>query len=368
MNTGEEQIRTVVAQQAGEWFIANQAGPLDQAGRTTFVAWLKASPIHVEEYLGVAVVARDLRLAADDPAVSLESLLEQARADKEQNVTWLAPSTPTTRRYPDQAWPSRRWSVAAAAACVTLVVAASVLWWAHDGDLLGLPRSYETGHGEQSVRQLPDGSTLFMNTDSAVTVRYSDRQRLVELHRGQALFDAAHDAAQPFRVAAGLVQATAIGTRFDVYRKADSTVVTVAEGKVAVGVLPAGGQADDGRGPRAVQSVGAGFQLRIDAGPVPDQPVAVDLNRSLAWLQHRIVFDHEPLGNVADEFNRYGQIRFEIDDAGLRALPITGVFDAYDTESFARFLSTLDGVVVERSATRIRVRLVEPSPPVPPAG
>ena len=57
----EEQIRDAIAEQAGEWFVANQTGPLDQQGRTDFVAWLRTSPVHVEEYLGVALIARDLR-------------------------------------------------------------------------------------------------------------------------------------------------------------------------------------------------------------------------------------------------------------------------------------------------------------------
>ena len=67
MTPSEEQVRAAVAQQAGTWFIANQSGSLEQAERADFMAWLKASPIHVEEYLGVALVAHDLPAAADDP-------------------------------------------------------------------------------------------------------------------------------------------------------------------------------------------------------------------------------------------------------------------------------------------------------------
>jgi transmembrane sensor len=58
---------------------------------------------------------------------------------------------------------------------------------------------------------------------------------------------------------------------------------------------------------------------------------------------------------VADEFNRYGSIPIDIDDAALRALPISGVFDAYDIDSFVAFLQTLHGVRVERTDARIRV-------------
>ena len=65
MTPSEEQVRSAVAQQAGTWFIANQSGSLEHAERAAFVAWLKASPIHVEEYLGVALVAHDLPAAAE---------------------------------------------------------------------------------------------------------------------------------------------------------------------------------------------------------------------------------------------------------------------------------------------------------------
>jgi len=34
---------------------------------------------------------------------------------------------------------------------------------------------------------------------------------------------------------------------------------------------------------------------------------------------------------------------------------VSGRFDVYDTESFVAFLSSLDGVAVERTATSIRV-------------
>ncbi len=90
-------------------------------------------------------------------------------------------------------------------------------------------------------------------------------------------------------------------------------------------------------------------------GGVSAQPIPVDVQQTVAWLQRKIAFEQRPLGEVADEFNRYGSIPIEIDDAALRALPISGVFDAYDIDSFMAFLQTLDGVRVERTNERIRV-------------
>jgi len=39
---------------AAEWLLRIEEGPLTEADKAEFMAWLKASPIHVREYLGVA--------------------------------------------------------------------------------------------------------------------------------------------------------------------------------------------------------------------------------------------------------------------------------------------------------------------------
>ena len=155
MTPSEEQVRTAVAQQAGTWFIVNQSGPLEQPERAAFVAWLKASPIHVEEYLGVALIAHDLPAAMDEPDLPLESLLEMARADDTNGVVSLEPPMRVRDLPSKQHSKPRIWSLATSTAAVVLMLAASVLWWLHDGDLLGLPKIYQTAHGEQIVAQAP---------------------------------------------------------------------------------------------------------------------------------------------------------------------------------------------------------------------
>ncbi len=61
MNSNEEKIRAAIAEQAGEWFVANDEGPLDARDSAALAAWLKTSPVHIEEFLGVSVIARDLQ-------------------------------------------------------------------------------------------------------------------------------------------------------------------------------------------------------------------------------------------------------------------------------------------------------------------
>jgi transmembrane sensor len=343
MTPSNEQIRLAIAEQASAWFVENRGGPLDPEARSGFMAWLRASPVHVGEYLAIAGLERDLATAASAKTTLLEPLLARARAQIEDVVT-LERSVPGDAPLTTRPRVSRVWSLAAAAALV-LVVSATI-WWARDGERFGLPRTYSTAHGEQSIRMLPDGSVLHLNTDSQVTVHYSRRERLVDLDRGQALFQVAHEGARGFRVTAGNAQVFDVGTQFDVYRKPAAVLITVVEGTVAVYA----GQSQ--LAPTALR-VGAGYQVEV-RGRVGD-PRAVDARAAVAWLQRRIAFENQPLGEVANEFNRYGHVTIEIDDKVLRSLPITGVFDAYSTDSFVAFLTTLNDVVVQKTPTRIRV-------------
>ena len=340
MSPSNEQVRAAIAEQAGAWFVENRGGPLDAAARAAFMAWLHTSPVQVQEYLAVAVLARDLPAATNPPHGSIESLLAAARADAD-NVVSIAPARQATARARTR-W-SATWSLATAAAMVLVICGA--IWSVRDGQRFGLAKTYRTAHGEQSVRALPDGSVLHLHTDSELTVSYSRGERLVELERGEALFQVAHGDKRRFRVAVGAAGVLAVGTQFDVYRRPDAVRVTVVEGTVAVFTATA---------PQAAQRVAAGYQVEIGERVGVIRPV--DAHAAVAWLERRIAFENRPLGEVAEEFNRYGRVTIEIKDQELRSLLISGAFDAYDTDSFATFLGTLAGVQVEKTPTRILVR------------
>src|SRR6516225_7599046 len=336
-----EDIRAAIAQQAAEWFIANQAGSLAEEDAAAFLAWLKASPVHVSEYLGVARVAQHLPAAVGKPQVPLDAFLAQVVADADQVVSLHRPA-PEQRSSVVRRLSYPVWAIAAS----LLVLAIGVLWWAHDGELFGIPKTYRTAHGEQIVERLPDGSVLRLDTDSKAIVRYSSKERLIELRRGQALLEVAHEGNRRFRIAARNAGAVAVGTQFNVYRKSASIEFTVVRGEIAVFTGEPSWLRSAVAIPATVQRVTAGYQASIDAGGMSAQPVPVDLNQTLGWLQHKIVFDHRPLGEVAAEFNRYGSIPVEVEDARLRELLVSGMFDADDTESFIAFLRTLPDVRV----------------------
>jgi len=352
MNSNEKQVRAAIAEQAGEWLVASDEGPLDARDAMALAAWLRASPVHVEEFLGVSAIARDLKGARTDPEYSLEAVLARARAEDD------APAQSLWSRVVGAVWgqPPRRWLTATVtvAACTVLSLGLLLTWNVrpiqHPAAPDGMTALHlETRHGEQLTHRLADGSVLRLNTDSAVAIRYDKNERFVTLTSGQADFEVAHEPDRAFRVFAGSAEVVDLGTKFDVRLEHNSTVVTVVEGRVAVGPSPS-----QNTPPRFVQ-LSADQQIRVTEGEWPAIPVAVDAQRTTAWLHRQIVFDHEPLERVAAEYNRYSQKPIEIATPALRNLQISGVFATDDPDAFIAFLRSLKGVRVEVTPTRIRV-------------
>jgi len=353
MTSNDENIRATIADQAGEWFVANDEGPMDARDSAALAAWVKASPVHVEEFLGVSVVARDLKEARTDPEYSLEAILARARAEDGPPVKKLRPRM-------IEAVPgifSRRGFPPAAAMAMALVLSLGLLltWNPRpSGRPAGPPsiatQHFETRHGEQLTQRLADNSVLHLNTDSAVSVRYSKSERLVMLLAGQVELEVAHEADRTFRVHTGSADVRDIGTRFDVRLEQGATVVTVVQGRVAV--APAISSPNHSAPPIELT---ADQQLRVAEGESPAAPVAVDAERATSWLHRQIAFDHEPLERVAAEYNRYTSKPIEIATPGLRTLKISGVFATDDTAAFIAFLRTLKGVRVEVTDNRILV-------------
>src|SRR5215472_5822160 len=126
MTSKDEQIRAAVAEQAVDWFLERDERPLDTRESAALVAWYRASPINIEEFLGVAAIARDLREAGPDPEHSVEALIARARADDDGRVQSLWPRALTA--ISDLR--VRRWQTSAVAiAAVGLAIFGLLFLW-----------------------------------------------------------------------------------------------------------------------------------------------------------------------------------------------------------------------------------------------
>lgn len=213
--------------------------------------------------------------------------------------------------------PRRRWQLlgAAAAACLPLLLLPS-LWlrWSADA---------QTANGEIRSLVLADGSTVVLDTDSAIAFDDSATTRGVRLLKGRALFQVQHDASRPFTVHSGEVSVTVTGTRFEVSRL-QGTQVSLLQGSVRVR-QPCSGQP-------CVTDLRAGQRLALDDADRPGQASALPAD-SAQWPQHRWTVRDTPLADVVRGLQRYGHARIVITDGELAAARITGAFDLHDPDA-----------------------------------
>lgn len=335
--THENEELTSISQQAARWWVVLHNTDASAAEQREFMEWVARAPERVEACLRVAQVhAAVSRADVHWPRTSAEDLVRDALASSDDSVVPLRPQV-HRKREETRRRPALRWAAAGLAASV--IAAASLGWW------LTLSRSeqFQTKVGEQRSVLLADGSRVTLNTASKIEVRQQADHRVVRLLQGEALFDVAHDAQRPFDVHVGNVVVRAVGTQFDIDMRAMRTTVTVVEGRVAMIA------ADSRTGNLPVLSVGD--SVVIDSAGRASLEHNANLAEATAWTQHQLVFHHRPLGEIAEEFNRYNVGRIEIRSTSLRNQEMTGTFRSNDVASFVAVLAGTPGIKVGDDGT-----------------
>ncbi len=305
-------------EQAIAWHVRLNGGAAAEADWLAFTTWLEADPSHNEAYDHVAL-AWD---TAGQVAPSFETLTDKQGG----NVVSLAFAR---LKKTAQARPVAFGGGFGAAIAATLMLLVAPTLITQNDVLDGV--SYATGIGEQRNVTLADGSTIMLNTNTALEVTYGKKARNVHLTKGEAFFTVHHDAARPFVVAANDISITDVGTRFNVRADTALTQVSVTEGIVDVKVNPT---ADSFQAKR----LKAGDQAVREAG----KPLTVstfDAERLTAWQQGQLVFDNDNLGTVTAELNRYFTRPVKLADAGLDQLRFSGVLQIADQNKAVRDLT-----------------------------
>lgn len=199
-------------------------------------------------------------------------------------------------------------------------------WFAHSMD-------YKTGIGERRTITLSDGSTISLDSQSEVRVRYSERSRELQLLRGQARFDVAHDVERPFSVRVRNQTVIATGTAFNIDLAGQKVLVTLIEGHVIV--------LDDSTRTKGRLVETRPLSIQLQAGEqleqVASQPPLVkpaNIERATSWMAGQLIFDDEPLASVIDQLNRYSLSQIVIDDRSVANMRISGVFSTGDVSQF----------------------------------
>ena len=238
-------------------------------------------------------------------------------------------------------------------------------WWSPAQSNQNFEDVAITELGRLQSLKLPDGSTLLLNSESAVKVHFTPDERRLKLVRGQVHFTVAKNPNRPFIVEIGTVTVRAVGTAFDIRLRSEVVEVLVTEGKVRIDeklrdnlLLPASTSA-------GLSLLSAGERLvipiRENAASVPrPRPVPMEpreVEQALAWRRSRLDFVAAPLSEIVEEFNRYNRHKLVVAHPGLAAQRFGGNFRTDETATFVRLLGERFSVVVEERENETILRL-----------
>ena len=308
----------LVEASAAAWLSLRDRG-MNATETAEFVRWLQQDPQHATVFAELDRVWKDF--------YRLDSVPVSAAAP---DADLLAPRV---RRQQPRVLV---WSALAAAAIVLL----AAFQYRAPGIFV------ETAVGAFQQLELPDGSVVQLNTDTAIETAYSATERRVRVLRGEAFFAVSKDPARPFIVASGPVVVRAVGTAFNVRQHTTSVEVMVTEGRVRIdhagesrSLLPVSAATGAKEHPLLVageKAVVPVTPLGVVTAVVPIAtvekiaPSAVE--RALAWQERRLEFDAMSLAEVVREFNRYNRRQLVIADPRIAAKHFSGTFrsDGYE--------------------------------------
>lgn len=310
----------IVAEEALDWFAQLRNAAPDAAGQAEFRLWRAQSPRHAAAFADLEAIWGSPAFLA---AVRILPVADAAPASARR------PAEPRTRFLT-----SPRVGPKLAAVAATLMLAIGI--WQAPALLLRWQADYRTAAGEHATITLPDGSTMILNTASAVALDFEDGRRHVRLLQGEAFFDVRHDPAHPFRVAGRFGAVEVKGTAFSVREDEARDTVILERGRVEVSRVSE-------RADRVTLEPDEQISATADAlsGIEPADPAM-----ALAWRQGRIVFDDQPFAKVLDELRRYRNAPVVVATSPSADFRVSGNYRTGDIDGALRSLADAAGVTM----------------------
>ena len=178
--------------------------------------------------------------------------------------------------------------------------------------------------GEYSV-VLSDGTKVMLNAESEFKypIRFEGKYREVYLSSGEAYFEVAHNASNPFVVHSGDMKTKVLGTSFNVraYKNEDVISTTLVEGKVQI-------ESDKDKSFKMVMSPNQQSVYRISDANYSIREVNV--KHHIAWKDGRFVFHKRRLGTILDDISRWYDVKLFYQNADVQDLLFTGNMNRYE--------------------------------------
>lgn len=302
--------RQVLLQQAADWLVTLHYDTPTEAERLAFDAWRNTSPAHD---------------AAWQQAQNVLKIFDKVPGSLSQTAIGGLQKQNDRRR-------------ALKLLSMSLLTAPGVWWLIREGNWIRWNADMVTATGERKDAQLPDGSRVVLNTQSAINIAFDRQARRVRLLQGEILITTAKDSAdpRPFLVdtAEGVIRA--LGTRFSVRRFDDADISRVSVFQHAVEISNQSGQK---------QLISAYQQVDFTAQMIQKpKPVA---STATLWEQGMLLAKNMRLGDLIAELARYRKGVLRCDPA-IADLRLSGAVSVADTDAALTLIEQTLPVSVHR--------------------
>lgn len=263
---------------------------------------------------------------------------------------------------------------------------------------------FKTQMGENLKRVMPDGSILWLNSNTTVNIDYSESYRRINLIKGEAHFEVAKDATRPFEVYAEDRLVRAIGTAFTVHKLNGTIEVLVSEGTVELAIVDntlvvipddydvieieqnfqhsaqqkpesnltspntltmansAVNQPTKVKKMLGTLSAGQRISIPIDNDNISDidELDTSEVTRFLSWKEGKLVFAGESLEEVIKEITRHTPVKIDVLDPELKSMRIGGQFKVGETDTLFYVLESGFGISVNKlDDNHVQLRIKE---------
>ncbi|MBK8187765.1 MAG: DUF4974 domain-containing protein [Cellvibrio sp.] len=164
------------------------------------------------------------------------------------------------------------------------------------------------------------------------------------------MFDVTTDIKRPFDIETHDGMIRVLGTQFSVNRYAELTLVTVVEGRVALGEKPLKDEVFV-----ASQVLTQSQQQTLSNAIKKIEPTQVDVKSELSWQENQLIVRNETLKNVLADLEKTFPVKFVIMTPELGEKRITAVLNLSDLDQVLLVLETSLSLQIDRTPTEVRL-------------
>lgn len=244
----------------------------------------------------------------------------------------------------------RRYVAGIAAFLMGVVIAGGFSWLFNANS--ATPYQVSTEAGQRAQVALPDGTYVWLNASTQLAYRTSfwGRGRHIDLV-GEAYFEVARNEIAPFTVNSRNIEVSVLGTKFNVRAlpTEERVVTTLLSGSVQV---------------NAPEYQGKGFLLKpgqtwsVDVKSYKGELMEYDRPRDvLLWINGKLIFEQETLGNIASTLEKHFDVHFIFDDIRLKSERYTCEFSTDDDiDKILDIVSLTNRLIYQKKGKQIHLR------------